>query len=292
MHPQTTKHTPHHFHHLQGQTTHIAQPVVRLDTNPDANTNKLNISSEGKTIELLNNPIDIICNSPCLVRTDERILFISKIDGQKLKPFFTKECILIPRNSEIKYFGGFVLNAVNNFKVEGTGFEIVEPESEKIAHLSIETSLKGSPVMILSYKYSGISITPDEPSLSVTKFSSGHDKFVFRKFVRNLQWEKKCRDTLEELGFYSDDNIHFAPQYEGKNSYEELYTMLEAVNRNYSEIIESGFHLDSGRLERNYNLKPVNIEISNRLVDDWFDLRAVISIGEWQIPFIRLKSNI
>ena len=222
----------------------------------------------------------------------EKIFFISEIDGQKLKPFLTKENVLIPKKSEIKYFEGFVLNAVNNFKVEGTGFEIIEPLAEKEALLSLEVGLKGSPVLILSYKYSGNVISPDEPFISFTKFDKSQGNFIFRKYIRDLYWEKKCRDTLEELGFYSDDNIHFSPQYEEKNNYEELYTMLEAVNRNYTEIIESGFRLEAVKLEKNYNLKPVNIEISNRLVDDWFDLRAVIKIGEWEFPFIRFKNNI
>ena len=269
-----------------------AKPIFRFDRNPDGITYKLKIEAEGSTIELLNNPIDILCITPCLIRSMEKILFISEIDGQKLKPFLTKDNVLIPKKSEIKYFEGFVLNAVNNFKVEGTGFEIIEPLAEKEALLSLEVGLKGSPVLILSYKYSGNIITPDEPFLSFTKFDNSQGKFIFRKYIRDLYWEKKCRETLEELGFYSDDYIHFSPQYEERNNYEELYTMLEAVNRNYTEILESGFKLEAANLEKIYNLKPVNIEISNRLVDDWFDLRAVIKIGEWEFPFIRFKQNI
>jgi superfamily II DNA or RNA helicase len=240
----------------------------------------------------LNNSIDILCNTPCLIRTGEILLLISDIDGQKLKPFLSKENVVIPKKSEIKYFEGFVLNAINNFTVEGTGFEIIEPIAEKEAHLSLEYSLKGAPVLILSYKYSGNIITPDEPALSFTLFDYNEGNFIFRKYIRDLTWEKHCRETLENMGFYSDNNIHFSPQYEETKNNNELHTIIEAVNRNFTELIESGFRLEALRLERNYNLKPVIIEISNQMVDDWFDLRAVIRIGEWQIPFIQFKHNI
>ncbi len=35
------------------------------------------------------------------------------------------------------------------------------------------------------------------------------------------------------------------------------------------------------RLDSNYNLKPVDIEISSQIVNDWFDVRASVKIGEW-----------
>ena len=52
---------------------------------------------------------------------------------------------MIPKKTEIKYFSSFVLNAINNFKVEGLGFEIIEFTPEKEAVLELETGLKGTP---------------------------------------------------------------------------------------------------------------------------------------------------
>ncbi len=68
--------------------------------------------------------------------------------------------------------------------------------------------------------------------------------------------------------------------------------VVEAVNRNYDSLLKSGFTLATKNLDRNYNLKPVNIEIINRKDDDWFDLKAIIKIGEWEFPFVRFSRNI
>ncbi len=270
-----------------------AKPLFRFDRNQGGDcTYNLKIETENTPIELLNNPVDIICNQPCLIRYKERIILISDIDGQKIKPFLTKENVVIPKKSKTKYFEGFVLNTVNKYKVEGTGFEIIEPIAEKVAHLSIEIGLKGSPVILLSYLYSGNKISPDEPSMHFTRFDKSDGNFIYRKYTRDLNWENQCRRVLGELGFYSDDNNNFSPQYEISSRNDFLPDFLEVVNRNYTDLIDSGFKIEAGNLDKNYNLKPVSIEISSRLVDDWFDLRAVIKIGEWQIPFIRFRDNI
>ncbi|MCJ7448799.1 MAG: DEAD/DEAH box helicase [Bacteroidales bacterium] len=268
-----------------------AVPVFRFIRNEEQSTYNLSLESGGKLIDMIRSSIDILCMSPCLIREDHRVLFVSDVDGSKLKPFLSKENILIPKKTELKYFGGFVLNAVNNFKVEGTGFEIIEFTPEKEAILELETGLKGNTVLILRYNYHGNKIYANELSNSFTLFEKKGDNFIFRKYQRDFDWEKQCRNTLGELGFFSDDDISFSPVSTNNNGKDGLYTMMEAVNSSYSEIIDSGFILTS-RLNLNYNLRPVNIEMSSKLINDWFDLRAIVKIGDWEIPFIRFKRNI
>ena len=286
-----TKSTTLHLEDQLSLNEDNALPVFRFFRNDEQTTYNLSLESGGKIIGMLNASIDILCMSPCLIRVGHRILFVSDIDGSKLKPFLTKENILIPKKTELKYFGGFVLNAVNNFRVEGSGFEIVEITPVKKAILYLETSLNGNPVLILSYNYQGSVIYANEPSGSFTTFEKKEDNFIFKKFQRDYQWEKQCRETLGELGYFSDDDINFYPFSAGSKRREELYTMIESLNRNYPEIIDSGFILSS-KLDLNFNLKPVNIEINSQLVNDWFDLRAIVKIGEWEIPFTRFRKNI
>jgi SNF2 family DNA or RNA helicase len=268
-----------------------AVPVFRFLRNEEQTTYNLSLESGGKIIDMINTSIDILCMSPCLIRADHKILFVSDVDGSKLKPFLTKEHILIPKKTELKYFGGFVLNAVNNFKVEGTGFEIIEIDPVKKAILELEISLSGNPALILNYKYQGTRIYANEPSGSFTVFEKRGDNFIFTKFQRDFNWEKQCRERLGDFGYFSDDDISFYPLTEGSKRKDELYVMIESINRNYAEIIDSGFIL-SPRLDHNFNLKPVNIEINSQMENDWFDLRATVIIGDLRIPFTRFRKNI
>jgi SNF2 family DNA or RNA helicase len=268
-----------------------AEPVFRFIRTEEQTTYNLSLEAAGKAIDMRGISNDILCMSPCLIRADHTVFFVSDVDGPKLKPFLTKEHIVIPKKTELKYFTGFVLNAVNNFKVVGSGFEIIEVTPGKKAILELEMGLKNIPVMILKYSYHENEIYSNESSVSFTLFEEKEERYIFRKLHRDFNWEKECRDRLGELGFFSDDDINFLPVSSDLKRKEELFGMIEIVNNSYSEIIDAGFTLKS-RLDQNYNLKPVNIEISSEIVNDWFDLTAVVKIGSWEIPFTRFKKNI
>lgn len=268
-----------------------AEPVFRFVRDPEQSAYNLSLEYSGKILDLRSGFVDIICNAPCIIRDDHRLLFVSYVEGSKLKPFLLKENILIPKKAEQKYFSGFVLNTINSFKVENSGFDIIEQVPQKEALLELETGLKGFPVLILKYKYQGNKIFANDTSSSFTIFEKKGDNFIFRKYHRDFDWEKICRDTLGEMGFFSDDDINFFPLSTNLKKKNELYNLLEIVNSSYSEIINSGFTLTS-KLDHNYNLKPVDIEISSQIENDWFDLKAIVRIGDYNIPFSRFKKNI
>jgi SNF2 family DNA or RNA helicase len=280
--------------HLEDQldlSDENAEPVFRFARNDELSTYNLSLEAGGRLIDMKKSSIDILCMSPCVIREERKILFVSDVDGSKLKPFLTKEFIQIPKKTEIKYFGSFVQNAINNYKVEGQGFEIIEFIPDKEAILRAEMSIRGTPTLILSYNYEGSRIFASEPQQTFTLFEHKNDKFTFRKYRRDLEWERERRSKLEELGFFSDDEINFSHVSSEKAGNDDLYRMVEAINRNYGEIIAAGFILTSG-LDLNFNLRHISIELTSTLVNDWFDLKAVVKIGKFEIPFARLRKNI
>lgn len=268
-----------------------AEPIFRFTRNVEQSSYSLNLELYGKFIDLKKDSIDILCMAPCVLRDDYRILFVSDVEGSKLKPFLTKENIIIPKKAELKYFSGFVLNTINNFKVENSGFDIVEFTPRKEAVLELGTGLNGNTCLALQYSYQGNKIYSNEPSNSFTLFEKNGDNFIFKKYHRDFNWEKQCRKLLGDFGFFSDDDINFFPVSNGSKKKDELYSILEVVNSNYTEILDSGFILKS-KLDLNYNLKPVEIEISRKIINDWFDLKASVKIAEWIIPFSRFRKNI
>ncbi|HLN21963.1 MAG TPA: DEAD/DEAH box helicase [Bacteroidales bacterium] len=268
-----------------------AFPVFIFNRNADQTTYNLNLESGGRRIDLRNCPTEILCMSPCIIQQEELIYFVADIDGSKLKPFLTRENVVIPKKNEQQYFSSFVLNAVNNFKVEGTGFEIKDISPLKDALLDIDPGLSGVPVLILRYNYNGIKIYASETSKGFTTFERKDEELTFLKFQRDYTWEKRCRETLGELGFFSEDDIHFHSLAGDNKKSSEIYSLIENINRNYNDLREAGFQLAS-RTDIKFNLLPVSMEMKSELVNDWFDLKAEVIIGQWKIPFIRFRKNI
>lgn len=267
-----------------------AIPVFRFNRSEEQTTYNLSLESRGKKLVMNCNTTEILCMSPCLIRQDHTIYFVADVDGQKIRPFITRENITIPKKNEIQYFKSFVLNAVNNYKVEGSGFKVIEFNPSQEAILEIETGLKGHPVLILKYDYQGNIIYANETSHTFTFFEKVDNEFNFRRYHRDFVWEKSCINALGELGFFADDDINFSLPDESKRK-DELYSFIENLNSSYEEITNAGFRIVS-RLDKIYNLKPVNVSISSELVNDWFDLKAVVKIDQWEIPFIRFRKNI
>ncbi|NLN29718.1 MAG: DEAD/DEAH box helicase, partial [Bacteroidales bacterium] len=273
----------------------IPDPAIalfRFERGTEHTTYQLTVESEGKKMELYRKAVDILCNDPCIIRYENKILQISGIDGQKLRPFLEKESVIIPKKSEPRYFSGFVLNAVNNYNTEAKGFEILYPESEKRPDLSLEYSIMGYPVLILSYNYSGMAVSPGDKTEYFTVFAHENGEFIYRKYKRDFGWELQCRDILSGIGFNSEDKINFYLQNEDLKPVSQINNVVEAVNRNYNHLVSQGFRIRSKRLDKNYNLRNINIEILNKSEGDWFDLDAVIKIGKWEFSFIKFRNHI
>jgi len=268
-----------------------AMPLFSFNRETEKSTYNLGLEAGGKRVDIKACTAEIICNSPCLIRESHRILFVSDIEGTKLKPFLTKERIEIPKKTETRYFATFVLNAINEYKVEGTGFEVLEEDPEPKACLVLEPGLKGAPVINLSFKYEEITVDAGEPNKFLTLFDDTGNIYNFRKFRRNTEWENECCKKLESLGFYSDDRINFSLPFQDSSDNSHIYPMIEAINQSFNEISDYGFTLTS-RLDANFNLKTINLEVTSQMINDWFDLKAVVIIGEWKIPFGQFRKNI
>ncbi|HSO78083.1 MAG TPA: hypothetical protein VLQ76_05905, partial [Bacteroidales bacterium] len=86
-----------------------ATPVFRFDRGPEGSTYNLMLFSGGASMNLRRGNVEILSNKPCIVRSNDRLLFVTDIEGAKLKPFLIRSSILIPRATEEKYFRTFVL---------------------------------------------------------------------------------------------------------------------------------------------------------------------------------------
>lgn len=268
------------------------ETIFRFTRSDEGTQYGLSILNDGRDVKIFECGTEILVHSPCAIRKGNEILFIPVLDSGKLKPFFTRDFISIPKSAEEKYFSTFVLNAVSNFSVDAKGFEIITADPARHPRILAESGIRGIPVLILTYNYAGKYIQADDPQTVFTKFTSDNDRFTFTRYHRDTEWEEKCRRQLEDHGFYSEDNVNFTVYRGAGAPDDELHTLIETLNRSYIELIEAGFEISQGSLDRKYNLSPVELTTSYTIENDWFDLKAVLKVGEFTIPFVRLRRHI
>lgn len=269
-----------------------AAPVFRFDRTTAETSYSLIVESAGNPVRLRGVSVEILSNKPCIIRTGHSIHIIADIEGAKLKPFLTRDRIIIPEAAVEKYFSTFVLQVINNHKVTGTGFSLESSRAVKEAFLTVERTVTGVPAVILKFRYDKRDTYYTDDTQHFTTFIKRENDYVFQRKERDTRWEKHCIDALDEAGLVSDDGIHFITPGSREDADNALYDLIEAVGYNRKKFEDAGLIIRTGSLDRPYTLDRVEIKLSHQVVNDWFDLKAVVIIGQFTIPFTRFRRNI
>jgi superfamily II DNA or RNA helicase len=269
-----------------------AYPVFRFERRSEGSIYSLSVESDGNPFNLQNGNIEILSNVPCAIRAGNHILFIPDIEGAKLKPFFTRTEISIPKKTELKYFSSFVLSVVNNHKVTGKGFRIIEGEPDKRAYLTVESGIRGIPVAILKFRYNDRDIYRPDEITHFTLFSNQGTEFVYTRITRDISWEESCVNAIEESGLFSEDEISFTVANQNTENEIAIFDLIESVATARPVLQEAGIITRTGSLDKPYSLNMIHVTMTQEVINDWFDLKAVVTIGDFKMPFTRLRRYI
>jgi superfamily II DNA or RNA helicase len=241
---------------------------------------------------LKGSPVEIVSNSPNAILLGNVLYFIDDIDGKKLKPFLTRERVLIPEGFEEKYFASFIRNTLRDYHALTEGFEVITMEPDRKAELVLEMGMAQKPVWILGFKYNNHSIYPDSPLRRFVNYLGKAKANAFERFERDDAWEQEVIGLLNELGLHSRDdrNFYLSREFDlGKEG--GLYPAISFMNEYGSSLLESGIGIRH-RLNKDYYLDRIVLDLESKEKDDWFDVFAVVRFGDLSFPFISLKEHI
>lgn len=156
----------------------------------------------------------------------------------------------------------------------------------------MERGLNNNAVILLRFLYGERKIIANSEQNIFVDFYSDAKGYRYEKMVRDEEFELEYYDLLTNLGLISFDQAN----YEVKNirdlNYEEqVCQLIEWINSNSVELFESGAELIQPE-ERNYYTGTVELKIKSSLEADWFDIKAIIVVGEFEIPFINFRKYI
>ena len=272
-----------------------AKTILNIDKQTNETRYHLSISQGGKVIHLLNKPYWILSHDPCCMIIDHALYSFEDIDAKKLKPFFNKEYIIVPKNFEKEWFESFALPNIKKFKVNPTGFDIETLDPKKKATLTLTYDLSYKPSLLLSFWYDNEHFYANKGQQNKVILESKNDRYKFFKVIRDFDWENQKAELLLENGLHSYMNSFFTLKaYKNKEpeTHTLLFDLIDWLKRNKPDLAKKEFIIKQDLNERTYSLEPIQLQSKIEEREDWFDIRAKVKIGDYSFPFVQLKRHI
>lgn len=283
-----------HFHFVRNDDSTNYFPIIRHN---------------GESVKFQFKNALILCDEPAWMLIDQRLYhFAQNVDGKKLRPFLNKNHIVIPKNIEDQYYRKFVVPLIANYDVFAKGFEIRAEAMVPVPVLTLaEQRMAGQPVVgslfdqttvleaddeednsrimfDLSFQYGEFMFRFDSFSAqSNVSLEKKGDDYLFHKIRRELRTERHKLNQLRENGLDIRQGRLSLPKAEAFSWLSEHQAFLQ----------DAGFVLRQNASDsKRYFLGYSSIDVTIREGNDWFDIYANVRFGDYEIPFVRLRSLI
>ncbi len=255
----------------------------------------LTVNDGQSVINLYNKTGYIITNSPCSLLLENKLYFFKPepegIDGKKIIPFLIKEHIVIPKTAEKKYFETFVLKSIEKYKVNATGFEIINKQTKPNPVLIVEKDWKNQFNMILKFDYHGNIVSPNYQKKRFIKLVINKDDFKYEQIDRDYNFEREKSEFLQSIGLLNTGENNFKLKSDDENI-ENDSAPIQWLNNYGSVLKENGFDVQQKFFNKKYFIEKawVNFKVDDK--DDWFDVQATVNFGSFSFPFKKLRNHI
>ncbi|MEM1135060.1 MAG: DEAD/DEAH box helicase [Bacteroidota bacterium] len=247
----------------------------------------------------------ILCDTPAWLMVDGKVYSFEKgVDGKKLKPFLWKKFISIPKSMEETYYEKFVAPLIETFDVFATGgINIITEKHPLIPELSIasyeeptsnalfnkeedvqvvEKHVDSKIMLSLNFRY-GDNVFPScERRPVVVKMKPEAGEYFFRRVKRDLNAEKDILEQLKAMGLLLNN---------GKTLLDKSVA-FDIIGNKSDELEAAGIVLLQKKVEKRFFVGKSSISVDISEDRDWFDIKAKVHFGKYEIPFLQLRKLI
>lgn len=270
----------------------FGRPEFHFERTPTETRYQLKIFLNEKEIKINDKISRVITNKPFLLLHRNQLIAFEKLTAKKLSPFYTKDFVVVPNSIEDKYYSGFVLKTVRDYDVKAKGFVIENAVVEKNAILSLEKSLQYDPVFVLYLQYGNERFLHNAKRKLSVSMKKENSSFVFRKTVRDTEWEAATMKQIQELGLVESNGTFSLRGLSVLEKPNAMFHIVNWLNDNKPKLSELNIGVEQNKLEKAYFTGEQKLVFESKLKGDWFDLYAVVHFGEYEVPFIKLKRYI
>lgn len=247
----------------------------------------LKISDGVSDVSLFQSGLEELSSSPAVFVAGGVIYSARGIPFSKFRPFGQKQRIVVEPKFVGMYMSKVVMPSIASYKVSAYGFVINRLKAQpKVELRSVDTIFGACFKLIFIYEWPDGSASECSTSgrCRPVKMSVDTDgRYTFDVILRDMWFENDMRSSLvRDMGLCEQDEQlltleHKADAIDLANWANGVRDML--VERSVKvSITDSELQFYSGSWS-------VSSEVSAQ--QDWFDLRIIVSIGEYRIPFRR-----
>lgn len=294
----------HHLHIVENieRKTRLQQLVIipsGTDVDPILHFDKTQLgikysmkldTGDGIGFSPMSKMITILTNDNPWVVCNYNLYRLTSINGNKLRPFLTKEYIFIKNDLAVEYFKKFIVPIAGKLDIESSGFDIIK--ENKIQEVSLSTSFdffEGCTVLNIAFDYGRHlfyyhDIQDKRSKLNISK----QGKISINQVIRDRHAEQNIIDQLIQLGLTSNNNKRLTT-----SANIDPHFVIRFLSKHKKELTSLGISLKTPTVDG----KPLTIDdhkitITKTLENDWFDIMGVVEIGEQRVPFAHLLKNI
>ncbi|MDY0987011.1 DEAD/DEAH box helicase [Flavobacterium sp. CFBP9031] len=268
------------------------EPQIQFDKHAEGITYTLSLKENETIFPPMDSKVDILLDEPGWLIINKKLGQLKELNSKKLMPFLKKKSIEIPSKLVDDYFKSFIPQIAKKIDIEATGFEI--ELRDKIISCTIQPIhdfFKNCYYLNLYFDYNGYSFdgSKAKKSHSFVDFSVANEPKIIQ-FKRNPD-ENLYIDKLSEIGLTKIKNELFGLNSETENT--DPYTNIQLIINHKEELKRLGFTIENLKLEsKEIITENHTISASKETTGDWFDIKIIITVGNYKINFNEIIPNI
>ncbi|MBK9014083.1 MAG: SNF2 helicase associated domain-containing protein [Saprospiraceae bacterium] len=253
-------------------------------------------TSEERWLVRWKQPI-VLTNHPGWVLVGDVLYLLPGLNGNMLKPFMTRDEQPVPNHMVKEYFQKFILKAAERAEIEAEGFEVTSTRKIEGCELALTKHLfKNEWLLAVSFRYLGTQFPQNDPRQMRTAlhFDDAGEIRVMQ-VRRQPEAEQAYLDKLTGFDLVQTEGSlwQYRNNEKTKTDDDPLFRMVEWLREQSPALAAAGFTLDMPVFEdKKISLRSAEWSQDVQLVNDWFDLRITVRVGEYEFPFARLVNHI
>lgn len=259
-------------------------PVMNFSRHEEGTTYRIQLRIGERFVERPSeHQLIVLTHTPGMFVLDKRIYVLCEgFSGQLLLPFAGKGQVEIPRKMENDYFHRFILKHVARAEINAEGFDITDVCLKPRACLTAETSIDGSHILSLRFRYGSLQYAADNKANGRVTLTEADDSFRFVRQLRDKAEERRLTEVLREVTG-AETVTRFPSANQQIDWLREYAPRLKAEG---FDVVQPSDHI--------YYIGPLSVEQSDTWLGDWLqtDVTVVIDKGRLRIPFRDLRDTI